>query len=600
LYQGLRLSRIWLALVLLAFCLPLFVDLGAADLETDEAIYSFGVDRILETGDWLVPKSSPTEDGPFLEKPPLKFWMVALPIDLGLLPHDEFGLRFVDAVAASIAFVYVFALGSLLAGPVCGAVAVLVLFVHTPLLFVHGLRTNNMEASLVLSYCAGVFHVLRWAQVDDAARRRRHAVAATLALVLGFMTKFVAVLFLPLILGLVVVLAARTRARLIGDRRVWTACLILFVALCAPWFVYASVRFGSELWATILGQHVIRRMTAYLDPSHLHPWNYYLLEMWKEFSENGVQWLIAAGLATLLVQSVRRRWLEGAVVLLWGAIPLAIISAATSKVYHYVYPFLPPLALAAGYLVALVVMLAPVQLRKLLDRVDDLFVARLPAWHARLSAPGVRRLATLVVVLASVLAVITVALGGVRFRLFDTIVRNSGVMRPVLLIILLAVATGTSARRARLVVALLVLGVMPVDAYRERLSELEDGKHPIRTAAACVAAVHDQVSSPLGLLIDVPDGVWHPLYYYFRHIRPVSTAALPFDPAIERTLRGTDPARPILIADSVWREFSAHARAAGAPPSVTSPPMLSFLNTTLLLPGPYAACSSEAVLRLPR
>ena len=46
---------------------------------------------------------------------------------------------------------------------------------------------------------------------------------------------------------------------------------------------------------------------------------------------------------------------KGAVVLLWATLPLALISVGTSKLYHYAYPFLPPLALAAGYLVALLV-----------------------------------------------------------------------------------------------------------------------------------------------------------------------------------------------------------------------------------------------------
>ena len=76
-YQGLRLSRLWLVAVIVAFCLPLFTGLGKPDLETDEAIYSFAVDRILEIGDWLEPKSSPSETDVFLEKPPLKFWLVA-------------------------------------------------------------------------------------------------------------------------------------------------------------------------------------------------------------------------------------------------------------------------------------------------------------------------------------------------------------------------------------------------------------------------------------------------------------------------------------------------------------------------------------------
>lgn len=63
-----------------------------------KAIYSFGADRILEIGDWLAPRSSPREDAVFLEKPPLKFWIVAAPIQLGLLPHNEFGIRFWDAL----------------------------------------------------------------------------------------------------------------------------------------------------------------------------------------------------------------------------------------------------------------------------------------------------------------------------------------------------------------------------------------------------------------------------------------------------------------------------------------------------------------------
>ena len=212
-HQGLRLGRPWLALVLIAFCLPLLVGLGQPDLETDEAIYSFAVDRILVDGEWLEPKSSPSTATVFLEKPPLKFWMVAAPIKAGLLPHDEFGLRLVDVVLSSLAFVYVLAIGNILAGPACGLVAVLLLFIHWPLVFVHGLRTNNMEASLVLSYCAGVYHVLRWSALDDPRARRTHAVWATLAFVLGFMTKFVAALFLPFTLGLVVLSSARVRSR---------------------------------------------------------------------------------------------------------------------------------------------------------------------------------------------------------------------------------------------------------------------------------------------------------------------------------------------------------------------------------------------------
>ena len=110
--------------VLLLFGLPLFHGLALEDLHNDEAIYSYAVDRILESGNWLTPETIPgsaapgdpgdREAIPFLEKPPLKFWIVALPIRLALLPHHEFGLRFWDALFGVITFVF-FLFGSCLA-----------------------------------------------------------------------------------------------------------------------------------------------------------------------------------------------------------------------------------------------------------------------------------------------------------------------------------------------------------------------------------------------------------------------------------------------------------------------------------------------------
>ena len=62
-------------LVVALFCVPLFIGLDGWDLRNDEAIYSYAVDRILQTGEWLTPRSIQV-DGPFLEKPPLKLWLL--------------------------------------------------------------------------------------------------------------------------------------------------------------------------------------------------------------------------------------------------------------------------------------------------------------------------------------------------------------------------------------------------------------------------------------------------------------------------------------------------------------------------------------------
>lgn len=597
-HQGLRLSRLWLAVILVAFCLPLFVGLGRPDLETDEAIYSFAVERILEVGDWLEPKSSPSETVVFLEKPPLKFWLVAAPMKAGLLPHSLFGMRFMDALAGSLAFVYVFAIGTLLAGPVCGGVAVLLLFINWPLVFEHGLRTNNMEASLVLSYCAGVFHFLRWSALDDERGRRRQALYASLFFVLGFMTKFVAALFLPFTLGLVVLTSPRLRTRVLVEWRLWLGLAGLVLALIAPWFIYSHVRFGWLFWETILGEHVLRRLTGTLVASHLHPWYYYLQASWDEFVREKTLWLMVAGLAVLLLQTVRRQWLEGAVVLLWAAVPLAIISAGTSKLYHYAYPFLPPLALAAGYAVALVVMLAPVQLRKLFEWVEDALARLLPPVVAALRSPAARSVASVLMVGAAAMAMWSGVFGGVRIRVDGaTLLKSAGVLRPLAVVVVLAVLTRTGARVHRLVVALLVLSIMPFESYRGQLERLSSGKSPMRDTASCLVDVQQRLGTHAGLFVDIPEGIWHPLYYNFRRVQPWTTASAPVDPAIERHLYDPTALRPVLLSDAVWDAWLRSRGGRLALPGGVAPPMVPFLDTVLLLPGPFAACSPESRLR---
>ena len=126
-------------------------------------------------------------------------------------------MRVWDALFGGLSFLYVFAFGRRLAGPVCGFVAVFVLFVYGPLLFEHGLRNNNMEAPLVLCYCGGVYHFLAWATAGTPARRRGHVVAVMLFFFLGFMTKFVAAFFLPVVLVAASLLHRDTRSRVAGE-----------------------------------------------------------------------------------------------------------------------------------------------------------------------------------------------------------------------------------------------------------------------------------------------------------------------------------------------------------------------------------------------
>ncbi len=448
--------RLQLALVLALFCLPLFVGLGHSDLDNDEAIYSFSVDRIVESGDWLIPKSSPEDNEPFLEKPPLKVWIVSAPIRFGFLPLNEFGLRFWDALFASIAFLYVFAIGLSLAGPVCGGVAVLILFGHVPLIFEHGLRGNNMEAALVLSYCGGIYHCLSWFQANDLPGRRRHVLTAALYFVLGFMTKFVAVLFLPLVVGTAILVVKPTRMRLARDWRLWGVAGLLSLVLIAPWFVYAWLRYPTSFWQTIFGTHVYTRFTKFLDPNHVNPWNYYFSMAYQGFRFGNSYILIGLGLLLLAGDTIRRRWFPGLVVLLWFALPFALMSFGTSKLYHYAYPFVPALALAGGYAPARLLSLLQRPLGRILDVAEAnlareshrlmkglSYLEQQEQWPAWLAPPKVRLILTSLGSAAVVVALITALLGPIRVTAGSGLLfRNSGILRPLLAGLTLVILAG--------------------------------------------------------------------------------------------------------------------------------------------------------------
>jgi 4-amino-4-deoxy-L-arabinose transferase-like glycosyltransferase len=591
-------SRPWLALVLVLFCLPLFANLRGLDLETDEAIYSFAVDRILADAEWLRPKSSPSETAVFLEKPPLKFWIVAAPIRAGLLPHDEFGLRFWDALFAAVAFVYVFATGSLLAGPVCGAVAVTMLFVHAPLLLVHGVRTNNMESALVLCYCGGVYHYLAWAR--PSTRRKAHALATAGYFSLGFLTKFVAALFLPVIVLIVTLLFRSLRVRLAAEWRLWALACAFAALLVIPWFAFAFLAFGTLVWNTMFAAHVYERLTTSLNPLHVEPWSYYVVTMWREFERAGVQWLAVAGLAILVVQSVRRRWPEGAAVCLWAVVPLGLMSIGSSKLYHYAYPFIPPVALAAAYPIGLTALLGPVVVRKLLDRLDDAIARRLPGMRALAERGWVRGGAAALIVGAVAVIVWTVVAGQARLSAGHTVLfRSTGLLRPLTVLGVASVVARRQRAASVLLVAMVLLWLMPHAAYREILHRLGDERHPLRDAAECVRRVQAALPADArhGLYVDGDGSMWHPINYYFRRVQPWTHQPEPSAERLARYVNEPGDYRPSLVQETRYRAYAPALRTAVDARASVSPPMIGLHEYVLLLPGPYRVCSPESRLQ---
>lgn len=573
------LNRLWLVLILGACGAPLFVGLGSTDLANDEAIYSYAVESILTTGDWMSPRSSPNADITFLEKPPLKFWIVAGAIRLRLLPHNEFGLRFWDAVFGAAAFLYVFLIGRRLAGSVCGAVAVLVLFAHEPLLFEHGLRSNNMDAALLLAYSGGVYHYLRWGAGAGARGRSWHLAGVAAFFFLAFMTKFVAALFLPAVLGVAAVVVPTHRHLLAQDWWRWLLGGTAVLACVLPWFIYQYHLHGDGLWRVMFAEHVYTRFTQFADPGHVRPWHFYVSTAYQQLVKSGSAPWVGLGLVVMAVQMVRHRTAESIVIGIWLVLPVMLISLGSSKLYHYLYPYLPPLGLAAGAGVAWIV--------KGVDR----RLAEFERAEWRVSERA-RRIAWVVTVLAAAVALWTVINDGLRIYAGGHLLfRNTSITRPLVIAgIGLAVAATLRAGVA-LVAVLLVQAVLPtpLSAYADHVRRLKAVDRPLATIAQCLREVDarrtDTTKAP-GIYAPVSDAFLHPYFYYLRGTgwlsREVDEAQL------QSALGPGGEARPVALDQTRYVEF--RARSGAVNDRLAEVPLRGIV---LVLPGDYAACANR-------
>ncbi len=564
------------------FCAPLFVGLGGWDLRSDEAIYSYAVDRILDTGEWLTPRSIQV-DGPFLEKPPLKFWMTAALVRAGLVPHDEFGFRFLDALMGAIAFLYVYAFGVRLAGAVCGVAAVLITFSMDAIVFEHGLRSNNMEAPLLLAYCGGVYHFMRWVEADR--RLHAHALATAAYFVLGFMTKFVAVLFLPAIFVATTLAAPPVRRQLTARWRDWLVPIVLTILAIAPWFVYETAVYGNDFWNVILGLHVLTRFTSSLDPAHLAPWHFYFTRTWDELLRAGGLVAVLAGLAVLGVAGWRKDW-RLRLTLMWWIVPFMLISFGTSKLFHYAYPFLPPLGLLAGWAAAGAIDAARGSVgRKVAEVIGRL---QLPA-----SASALRTVLFAIAIAAIAIAVATAVTGRVEWSLGGwRILQSSTLSRPLLVAALLLVLAGRPALSVQALAALAVALLLPVAGYPLKVRRVTTVDHRLAVLRDCATRVPDaNPGAARGVYNAARTQFNHSHFYYLFRLGSwtepqtadrTDIRARLFDPT-HQTLTLMPP-----------QEYD-HWRGVAANGSLPLPPAAVVDGVVIVTPGPYASCASAVV-----
>lgn len=304
-----------------------FLHLGVPGLmDPDEGRYAEIAREMLLLKDWLIPHLNLV---PYLEKPPLAYWLTALSFRaFGL---TEWAARLPAALAALAGLYLAYGLGRALGGERQGFWGAMVLATCGGYLVLARLLTLDMVFTFFLNLGIALGYLA-------LGRERPHLWPwAYGALALAVLIKGPVALVLA---GLIWGLGALIRGRQALGALIRPGSWALLAAVTLPWFLYVAWRY-PEFPRFFLWQHHVER---YLDGALYHS------ESWWYFGPVLLGFFLPW--TGLLPWALGRERPSAAgdrlFFLLWAGIILAFYSLSRGKLAPYILPALLPLALLLG------------------------------------------------------------------------------------------------------------------------------------------------------------------------------------------------------------------------------------------------------------
>jgi 4-amino-4-deoxy-L-arabinose transferase-like glycosyltransferase len=317
-----------LAVLLLVGAVFFLFRLGSPGLmDPDEGRYAEIAREMLLLKDWLIPHLNLL---PYLEKPPLVYWLTALSFQvLGL---SEWAARLPSALCALGGVILAYGLGRTFWGPAAGLLSALVLATCGGYVVMGRLLTLDMALTFFLNLGVGLGYLAL------SRERPRLWPWAYLALALGVLTKGPVALVLAAVIWTA---GAWSQGRPLFRSWLHPWSLALLAAVSFPWFMGVTVRYPDFWRFFILEQHLGRYLTASIH--HQHSYFYYLpillgfLLPWT--------WLLPWALGR------EKPWKDPdrLFLLIWAATILLFFTLSRGKLAPYILPALLPLALLVGH-----------------------------------------------------------------------------------------------------------------------------------------------------------------------------------------------------------------------------------------------------------
>lgn len=339
--------RIVPLLLLLAGTLAIFLaGLGRLPLfGRDEALYAEAGREMLATGDWVTPR---VNGGPFLEKPPLYYWMAA--VSYRALEASPFAARLPAALMGILTVFLTASIGARVWGRRAGLLAGASLATSLQMAMIG--RMGILDVPLT---CLTVLALMAY-----AGWRRRAGIATAvgfgLCVGLAVLLKGMAGM-LPVAVAVVHTFFSRGRPAPEGGGEpahavpaphrlapITMACLVA-ILVASPWFVLMAMRHGEAFGSTLFLREHLTRMVQPMQ-GHGGPVWYYLALIAVSFFPWVVFLPAAMRPGSRPCNEDQAFWQSLA--LAWIAVVLIPFSLVSTKLPGYVTPLFPAMALLVG------------------------------------------------------------------------------------------------------------------------------------------------------------------------------------------------------------------------------------------------------------
>jgi hypothetical protein len=232
-------------------------------------------------------------------------------------------------------------------------------------------------------------------------------------------------------------------------------------------------------------------------------------------------------------------------------------------------------------------MLRPA-LERLAGRLEG---TRLPRQLAWLSAPATHRVFLAIGVVAVIVAAIAVVAGSTKVVVGGVVLRNSSVVRPLVLAVV-AFAIARAWRHALTIVPVAMLALLPLAASRETLIAGSRPAHALRTLRDCARPLVETGRAQGGAYAVSPTPLPHTYAFYLQPLGAWDVSPTLDAQAAARALDQPGAQRPLVLHGRPYSDLALQRLHANLPlpPAIRAHP-----NVVVLLPGPLGACATEVV-----